>query len=420
LEAEETDLYVDWQRDVAPDDVKTLLEQAIRRSSPEAYMSSLFTGHRGVGKTTELKRLKRLLERTGREDRVFVSFLSAARCMAPEEDIAPQDIVINIARQLVTDLEAQGMSFTGSRVKQFFEEIGEVLGRKVDLSDLKLKFGTDEMGAEIGFVLQRAPALRPVLRELLTERQATLYDLINEVILTPATAWLKERGYGKILVIVDELDRVSPKPAPNGRATYQEFVFLQNASVLRSLRCDTLYTVPIDLAWSSQRTSLVESYGVQQIHLLPVIPVRTRDGADDIRGLDALCQIINRRARQAETEANDLFRNPEVLRRLAGLSGGYLRNLFRVLRSIIDRSEGLPLEEPAVQRAVRRQAVELGVTLAAKPRHREVLQHVHTTKQAIDDSDLWNELLKYQYVFPYEDEAGIWYDWNPLLGEVMQ
>jgi len=64
LTADDADraLYVDWQRELrgSDDDVKFRLARGIARSGGQA-VTHLFTGPRGVGKTTELYRVKHLL-----------------------------------------------------------------------------------------------------------------------------------------------------------------------------------------------------------------------------------------------------------------------------------------------------------------------------------------------------------------------
>ena len=57
LEADEENLYVDWQKNLGLDDVKIRLAQSIALSGT-LLVCRLFTGHRGVGKTTELKRVR--------------------------------------------------------------------------------------------------------------------------------------------------------------------------------------------------------------------------------------------------------------------------------------------------------------------------------------------------------------------------
>ena len=61
LEAD-SDLYVDWQRELNRDDIKQRLANSVSLAGDIA-VSRLLTGHRGVGKTTELKRVKRILRR---------------------------------------------------------------------------------------------------------------------------------------------------------------------------------------------------------------------------------------------------------------------------------------------------------------------------------------------------------------------
>jgi len=50
---EQVNLYEDWQAELGPSDVKSKLTAAIARSRG-APTHRLLTGHRGVGKTTEL------------------------------------------------------------------------------------------------------------------------------------------------------------------------------------------------------------------------------------------------------------------------------------------------------------------------------------------------------------------------------
>ncbi|HLI82416.1 MAG TPA: hypothetical protein VKV17_00785 [Bryobacteraceae bacterium] len=64
LPAEDTQLYVDWQRELfASDDIKLQLARGFARSGAGVPVTRLFTGHRGSGKTTGLNRVKQMLER---------------------------------------------------------------------------------------------------------------------------------------------------------------------------------------------------------------------------------------------------------------------------------------------------------------------------------------------------------------------
>ncbi len=60
----------------------------------------LFTGHRGGGKTTELKRVKQRLESGPPGSRLFVSVLDADDTI-DLDDVDPTDLVLAIVRQLI-------------------------------------------------------------------------------------------------------------------------------------------------------------------------------------------------------------------------------------------------------------------------------------------------------------------------------
>ena len=410
LEANQHNLYVDWQRTLGPDNLKELLARGIARSG-DMLCTRLFTGHRGVGKTTELKRVKELLE-TG-EPRFFVSMLEAEKWM-DLQDVRPPDIVYQIVRQIVYDLGEAGFSFATLEFGQFFTEIWEQLNRPIEFKDLKVKVPA---GMEIGIALKEVPLVRAQIRDLLQQRLPTIYDLINDVILVQARSWLKdERGIEDIAVIVDELDRIPQKDIRPGFTNHED-IFLNNAGTLRFLECDVLYTVPIELAYSRCREKLQRAY-TREILTLPVIPAACRDGSDSQDGLRTLCDIVYRRVDEAGVARTGFFADHTLLQRLCRVSGGHVRNLFILICSVMDRCHALPLDQNAVERTIRAHASGLLLPLGA--REKEALRKVHATKQPLDDlGETWYGLLRDLFAFAYRDTEGEWYDWNPLLGEVL-
>jgi hypothetical protein len=411
LEAHEEDLYVDWQRELGRDDIKQRLANSIALSGGVA-VSRLFTGHRGVGKTTELKRVKRILEEGNASRKLFVSFLRAQEWL-DLQDVKPPDIVLHIVRQLVDDLGAAGFTLARTRLAEFFKEFRDVLNAEVELKDIKIPAGV----AEFGLTLKEVPVARAALRRLLEGHLPTLYHLINEEILKKAKGWLRdEGGYEDILLIVDELDRIPQKVINDQGLTNHENIFVDHAGVLRFLNCDTLYTVPIELAYSRCRERLKMAYA-SEILALPVIPVSQRNDSDFPDGIRALCRIVEERIRKAGATVEEFFSGRSLLERLCRLSGGHVRNLFILLRSCLERCDSLPITRDVIDRTIKRQANDISLPLGAK--EWKVLQTVHQTKkQAEDDVELWYGLLRDLFVFAYEDDTGIWYDWNPLVGEV--
>ena len=205
LEADEEQLYVDWQKELGLDDVKIRLAEGIALSGP-LPVCRLFTGHRGVGKTTELKRVKRILEEGAGDGKRFVCLLEAEQWMHLEH-VTPTDIVFHMARQIVDDLKQAGFGFGVTKLTQFFAEIGEILSQDVELKGIKIPTGL----GEFSLALKDNPVARGPLRKLLAGHLPNIFDLINTEILKEAREWLRKPahgGYEDILVIVDQLDRI--------------------------------------------------------------------------------------------------------------------------------------------------------------------------------------------------------------------
>jgi len=128
LAADETRLYVDWQRQVGIEDVKDTLVNAFVRGGDQNVWR-LFTGHRGVGKTTELLRVGQRLAEGVRGSRFFVSMLRSEQWL-DLDDIRAEDVAFQVIRQLVTDLVERGeMSFKAEEVKSWGKRILEWLGK---------------------------------------------------------------------------------------------------------------------------------------------------------------------------------------------------------------------------------------------------------------------------------------------------
>ncbi len=411
LEADETDLYVDWQDqlDIA-DDVKVRLANSIARSP--GPVTRLFTGHRGAGKTTELNRVRQRLEDGFGGRRVFVSMLFAERWVHLD-DVQPEDLVFQIVRQLVTDLKRVGFTFAETSFRNALGGLRDFLRGRVVVDGADV--GIDPLSVSLQF--EAFPTARKEFRNLLQGLLPTIYDLTNNEILAKARVWLaqqKHGGYADIAIIVDQLDRIPRKPL-NGY-TNHENLFLDHAGALRALNCDVLYTIPIELAYSRANARLQDAYG-SEILALPAVPVSTRGGAEFPAGVAVLREIVRRRADKAGVGLDEVFAEPDLLDDVLRCSGGHIRGLFVMLQSILHRSAELPISRAITQRGLQRAAADLAVPLRTPDW--ELLTQVHESHDKVgDDQGVWNELLRDRFVLAYEDENGHWYDRNPLLALV--
>jgi len=403
-------LYVDWQKELAPQDVKGLLANSIAFSADLAVVR-LFTGHRGTGKTTELKRVKRMLEDGTGGQKWFVSLLEAEEWV-DLQDVSASEIIFQMARQLVMDLKEAGLGLGWEKFTGFFKEFHELLGTEAELKNIDFSAGP----VKFGVILKQVPSARPALRRLLEGRLPTLYDLINQEVLTKAREWLgTERGCAGIVIIVDQLDRI-PRKVINGRGlTNHENLYLDLSGTLRALNCHVLYTAPIELVHSHVRPRLQNLYG--QALSLPVIPVIDRQGRESERGLEKMRQIVQSRAERVGIRLEEFFADASSLGEFCRLSGGHVRTLCNLVRSTLELCGSLPVPPQAVTQTARTWAADL-----AEPLNREewtLLGRIHDSHQVPEeekDKELLSNLLASMYVLSYRDEQGPYHDWNPLLG----
>ncbi len=421
LLADEDLLYVDWQRQLEPgaSDAKSrLTREFLRNATPERPIVRLLTGHKGSGKTTELYRVSSHLRRGDRGRKVFVSTLYAQRWL-DIEDVEPEDLVLQIVRQLVADLKAAGMDFAEQQFRIRFASLWERVKRiRLD----KAEVGIDPL--KLSFAVQDFPTARDEFRDLLRAQLPSVFDFVNNELLPPARKYVREaHAYDDIVLIVDDLDKIPQKVLADRGVTNHENLFLEHAATLRSIRCSLLLTIPIELAYSPAQGRLRDEYGAS-IAAVPLVTLADRHANPIVEGQHALIEILGRRARHAfgdntadtTASAMRLFANRELLERVVHLSGGHVRSLLVMITALLGSVDEIPIDAQTFQYCVRGEARMLAKALF--PADREMLQRVKETQRPVED-DRFFVMLRNLYIFSYE--AGVdedWYGLNPLLHEI--
>lgn len=420
LAADDDALYVDWQHQLDPGtvDVKSRLVRAfVRNATPQRPITRLLTGHKGSGKTTELNRVASALHSGQGGKKVFVSTLYAHQWL-DLVDVQPEDLVLQIVRQLVADLQDAGMKLGAQQFSSFFQSLWDRF-RGVRLESVEL--GADPL--TFSFALNDFPTARREFRDLLRGQLPKVYDLVNQKLLPEARKHLAAQGFQDIVLVIDDLDKIPQKILSDQGLTNHENLFLDNAATLRAISCSLLMAIPIELAYSTAQGRLRDDYG-SAIGTIPLVTVADREGVAVRRGEQALAEVVGRRARMAfnEPAANPLsaakwiFADPDDLTRVLRLSGGHLRSLLVMLTELLDWVDELPVPTATLERYLPRAAKDLARGLL--PEAKDVLRTVAASKEASSDPRFF-ELLRNHYVFAYEaGEEECWYDINPLLREV--
>ncbi len=410
--AEDQKYYIDFSG-VRGAEIIEELGETICLISPD-YTCQLFTGHIGCGKSTELLRLKTQLEQEGFH---VVYFESSQDLDMGDLDIS--DILLAIARRVSESLEVVKINLKGGYFNNLLQECVDFLKTPIDLSaEAELSLGIGKITAKA----KESPQVRSQLRQYLEPKTESLLKAINQELLEPAEKALQQRSQAGLVVIVDNLDRVDNRPIALGKSL-PEYLFVNRGEQLRSLHCHVVYTIPLVLMFSNEREALKNRLGGgTNPMVLPMVPVRKRDGSDSEAGLELLRQMVLARAfpEQLPQErlnlVTEVFDSPETLDRLCRVSGGHVRNLLNLLYTCLRKRKTLPIDSNRLEIVIREYANEL--TLAITPDEWELLEKVAQTKK-VTGEDEYQTLLRSMFVFEYRNEQGyLWFDINPVLAEV--
>ncbi|MGC9502214.1 P-loop NTPase fold protein [Baaleninema sp.] len=438
-------LYIDFS-DVRGSQIVEELRDNISFFSPDEPTVQLFTGHIGCGKSTELLRLAAQL----RKENFHVVYFESSQDLEMG-DIDVSDVLLAIARRVSESLEElEKITLQSPKGLQgLLNGAAKLLQTEIDLS---AEVGIPGVGqvsastegtfnAEVGvpgvgqvkadregvsFVAlglgkitakaKNSPELRSKLREYLEVRTTSVLDSINQELIEPAIDKLKQVGKQGLVVVIDNLDRVERKPKPWGR-TQPAYLFVDRGEQLRQLNCHVIYTLPLSLLYSNDLNQLTNRFGCDP-KVLPMVPVRRRDGSENREGLAKMRQMALVRAfpnlddDSREQQVSHLFETPELLDELCRLSGGHVREFLRLLNDWIRKDRKLPLSRTGLEAVVRQKRDRM--TLAITDDEWELLRQVRQNKKVTGDEG-YDILIRSMFVYEYRDGDGSWFDVNPIL-----
>ncbi len=381
----------------------------------------LYSGHRGVGKSTELLQLQEYLVK----EKYFVVYFAA-----DDEDIEPQDaeyadILLACTRHLVEAIEQlQNHNPLLNWMRERWNSLKDIALTELSFKGLSFKKQVSVF-AKIKNNLRVLPSKRREFRQIINSDTISFVEALNTFIMkVEKSLFIDSRG---IVLIVDNLDRIVETKEEGKPSNYDE-IYLNWSEILLSLACHVIYTVPIAMIYSGQATQLENNYDTPNV--LPMVMVRNEDGSDNIAGLDKLKEVICRRLnlidpRLVETltgQVNGLdfpavFDSPETLRLLCSMSGGHVRNLMQLIQKALDWTDELPITAKAARRAV--EEIRETYRKTVQEDQWEILARVCHLKEMDNDDEhlrlLLNRcLLEYRY-YNKNDQLQTWYNVHPLI-----
>ncbi|MBD2022309.1 ATP-binding protein [Leptolyngbya sp. FACHB-36] len=377
---------------------------------PNDRTCQLFTGHVGCGKSTELLRLKAELEELG----FYVVYFESSQDL-DMSDVDVTDILMAIAHQVSEKLEAEQIKLKPSYFTNLFTEIGEILQTPIEFTSVDFSVGISKITART----KDSPRLRSQLRQYMEPRTNGILRSINDELLGQAIDRLKQRSKRGLVVIIDNLDRVDARQLPSGR-TQPEYLFIDRGEQLSKLNCHLVYTIPLALVYSNESETVRQRFGGGLApKVLPMVPVRQRDGNSYEAGIDLLRQMVFARAFpgisliQQTARLREVFDSRDTLDRLCLVSGGHVRNLLGLLCNCIQQSDP-PFSRQDLEQVIRGQRDALARAIDDV----EWMQIFQVVDQQTAKGDLeYQMLLRSMFVFEYQDPQGGWFGINPVLAE---
>lgn len=397
--------------DVRGDFLVQSIARSLQRADPAHPDCKLFAGHRGVGKSSELLRLKRMLERPASGQSPFrVIYFDVATAL-DLNDLDFPDLLVYAAAEIQRQLRKAAIpkfSGTSQYLQRLWDDFKGFLGSSVQFSgaDVEIPF------ASLPLEFKNQPSGRETLRAGIERVSTSLLAAVNEL-LTQANLSLQDAGEKGVALIIDGLDKLVLRSLGNGQTTHDR-LFLDRGEQLASLRAHTIYTVPISMIYSPRCTQLEQAFGEFN---RPVAMIRLRgddrsEPTPDTLGMQKLWEIVKQRCAFARVDFNDVFDSEETCNYLCRMTGGHPRHLMVFLQAAANECDSLPITRRAAERVVNSYANSLLREIPTDfwPRLREFA----TPRDDIPKDEAHQEMLFYLHVLEYMN-CRPWYEVNPVL-----
>ncbi len=393
------------------ENVVALYARSLRRTRPDQWDYKLFTGHRGVGKTSELYRLQGMLETPEGDRKGFIVVFCDVSEGLDVNDLDFPDLLVFIAAQLQTQIAARrlpGFSPVNTYLKRVWDDICGLLGKEIDIKGGEVEGGFGKLAVE----LRNRPNARRELRAAVEMHSTSLLGAVNDL-LGAAEAAARQAGHEGLVLIIDGLDKLVRRDCGDGTNTHER-LFIDRSEHLASLQVHTVYTVPISLIYSPRVGQLEQTFGEYNtpVSMIRLRPCRDQEIRPDSPGMAKMREMVEKRCTVAGTSLEQAFDSTDTLNHLCTMSGGHPRHLMTFIQAACNELDDLPITRPAADKAIRKYANALRreVPDAAW----DVLPNFGQPQRDIPKDDLHQQLLFLLFVFEYMN-GDIWYEVNPVL-----
>jgi hypothetical protein len=393
--------------------------RSLRRADPDRAEIKLLAGHRGIGKTSELLRLKKLLEEPGTEEnpsRPFKVIFFDVNETLDVNDLDFPDLLVLIAGEVQKQLKVAdipGFKATSAGLRQVWDDIMGLLGSEVVIKAAEVEVPFGKLAVE----LKNRPSARVTLRAAIEKNNTSLSAAVNDLLETAKVA-IRNSGKGSGLVLlIDGLDKIPLRSLDNDRSNTHVRLFCDRADQLAGLKAHTVYTVPISLTYSPKAALLAQTVGEHTMPM-PMIRLRGDHKAEPVAtnvGMKKMWEMLERRCFFAKVDINDVFDTKETGQYLCRMTGGHPRHLMMFIQAAINTVDKFPITKSAAEKAINNYANSLLREIPDDfwPKLRK-FEHPQTY---IPKDELHQQMLFFLHVFEYMNGEP-WYEVNPVIRDL--
>jgi len=340
--------YLDFTNVRGGFNLAKVIARRIRRTKLPHFHRQLITGHRGCGKSTELKQLQAQLKNDN-----FLAVYVDVEEVLDLGDISYLDVLLSIAHTIAKAVANEGLSISQNLVKNLDEWFADKILTKEQRRDveetLKTEFAVEpkvpllvRMLVAISGQIRSGSSRKLEIRQILEKELSIFISRLNDLIDAVQTQ-LERLNRNSLVVIVDGLEKMLYRETKEGQSTYTE-LFVEHAEQLKAPNCHIIYTVPISLLYN---VNLGDSFS--ETDVIPMVKIVYSDGKTPFEnGRNALFQLLSRRMK-----IEKIFSPEQKIWNFIEMCGGSIRDLLRLVRYACDETDDY-ISEQHVERAIKR------------------------------------------------------------------
>ena len=306
--------------------------------SPPDQGYYLFCGHRGSGKSTELRRMRNQLHA---DDGYYVVFADVTEDL-DVNNLRYADVLLHLAGRLAEQLAADETVIEHEHLRELNEWFSERVEKRASTRQFALEAragfegqlglpGFARLFARFSDTIKTNSTYKDELRLVLRNTFSDFAGAFNHLI-EAAQDRLPGNDGRRILFIVDGTDRLGSDDA--------EAFFRNDVYQLQQIRSLFVYCAPVHLTYEA---SLGQSFN--HVFRLPMVKVADPDGRRNDLGIRTMREMLFKRASSALFDAG-------VADILIEASGGHARDLLRLLHNAFMYSTSGRFDRKAAEQAV--------------------------------------------------------------------